>query len=225
MEKRDGGIERGRERERVCERGRVVRRQIRHTRIFTTSTRLRPHTWRLGLTALILKNCRLSRSLLPPSADPESFSTGPSFPPPSQSYARPQPTSPVGIFVPPENEIAPFCTVGDKVLGASRHVDPSLHPTSSSRQTAPTTPPWMLKHARVFSSFARSPIARSGLGIAANFEIISKKLFKTRVCSFSFFFFLPSLSFPSPLFLSFWLWFLPLFPPFYHLFFLILKRA
>lgn len=75
----------------------------------------------------------------------------------------------------PENKIAPLCTVGDKVLGASRHADPPFALPHPSDNRHPRHPPWMLKHARVFSPFARSPIARPGLGIAADFEIILKK--------------------------------------------------
>lgn len=40
----------------------------------------------------------------------------------------------------PENEIAPFCTVGDKILGASRHADPSSnlsHPPDKRRPRHP----------------------------------------------------------------------------------------
>lgn len=53
-------------------------------RIFTTSTRVRLHTWRLGLTALILKNCHLSPDdlLFTPRASSSSCSS------PSGSFNR-----------------------------------------------------------------------------------------------------------------------------------------
>lgn len=50
---------------------------IERLRIFTTSTRVRLHTWRLGLTALILKNCHLSPDdlLFTPRASSSSCSS------------------------------------------------------------------------------------------------------------------------------------------------------
>jgi len=100
-------------------------RGTRSTRIFTTSTRLRLHTWRLGLTALILKNCRLSRSLLPPPIARlpippivlPPHPTSSSRPDPLPSLARPFACPPC-LRPTPKNEIAPLYTVGDKVLDA-----------------------------------------------------------------------------------------------------------
>lgn len=75
-------------------RKRSLRAHIRRTRIFTISTRLRPHTWRLGLTALILKNCRLSRPLLPPTAVPDPFPVAITLRDPSFVLGRPHPVPP-----------------------------------------------------------------------------------------------------------------------------------
>jgi len=131
------------------------------TRIFTTSARLRLHTWRLGLTALILKNCRSSRSLLPPTAVPDPF---PLLPPshPPQPFARPRPTSP--SIHPPKTKLRRFALLGIKswvLLGMLTHPSPFTLPHLSDNRR-PRHP--MLKHARVFSPFARSSIARPGLG-------------------------------------------------------------
>lgn len=82
---------------------------------------------------------------------------------------------------PPKTKLRRFALLGIK----SWVLLDTLTLPSPIRQAAPTTPPWMLKHTRVFSPFARSPIARPGLGIAADFEIILKK--HSLKCKFALF--------------------------------------
>lgn len=97
----------------------------RYSRVFTTSTRVRLHTWRLGLTALILKNCRLSPTISTPPALPLILLPGsfelPLIPPAPSLLSFPPPTPPPRRHYsrspfPRRGEIAPLCTVEDKVL-------------------------------------------------------------------------------------------------------------
>lgn len=83
-------------------------------RIFTTSTRVRLHTWRLGLTALILKNCHLSPDdlLFTPLGSEFLLLFLPirlvqPFTPPLRITSTP---------FSPWNEIAPLCTVQSQLL-------------------------------------------------------------------------------------------------------------
>jgi len=115
--------------------------------------------------------------LAPSAADRAVPDPSPAHPSPSYPFFSPPPL-PLGplpvlrpaFVLPRKTKLRRFTPSGIKswmLLGAPT-VPPLCNPTLGRRLTtrAPTTPPWTLKHARVFSPFARPPMARLGLGIA-----------------------------------------------------------
>lgn len=106
--------------------------------VYTTSSRVRLHTWRLGLTALILKNCHLSPDdLLSPLAPRTSFLLF--FP---IRLVRPF-TPPLRITSTPfprRNEIAPFRTNFSAAFSVS--LEPSMVFLRTRTTTEPHWPSW-----------------------------------------------------------------------------------
>lgn len=110
-------------------------------RIFTTSTRVRLHTWRLGLTALILKNCHLSPDdlLFTPRASSSSCSSlSGSFNRSRHPYASPRHPSHRGTKL---RRFAPF-RANFSTDFSSRSVEtplprPRINPPVETREVGP----------------------------------------------------------------------------------------
>lgn len=147
----------------------------RYSRVFTTSTRVRLHTWRLGLTALILKNCRLSPTISTPPRS-SSYSSTWLVRTPSPALRRRLPGVPARPLRRPadtthghpshgEAKLRRFAPSRIKFCGCCSVPPPlrrPVHDDELPRHLAPRT----LKHTGTFSPFTGPSIyAGPGLGI------------------------------------------------------------